>query len=299
MMNEPTLSEVLNDPNYMVLRRLPECLESHRQPSGRVFSGVIIDLETIGLNPRQDAIIEIGLLKFTFTNEEGILEVTDSYNELQDPHQPIPKEITEITGITNEDVEGKEIDWSRVRDLVKKCDLAICHNAAFDRNFLELQTPDNIRGIVQKMPFACTVNDISWRIRGFESRKLDYLNWKLGYFYDAHRAITDCWATLNLLLKEEGAFDELKANVKKRRVLLQAVDAPFDNKDLLKARGYKWCDGIEKSPKCWWTIILQEDFESEIAFLEQNIYQNKHTAQRIRHFEITASTRYSFREWGV
>lgn len=296
-MNEPTLSEILKDPNYMVLRRLPESLQSDLKPSGSVFNAIIIDLETIGLNPKSDAIIEIGLLKFSFTNEEGILEVIDSYNELNDPHQPIPLQVTEITGITNEDVEGKIIDWKRVSNLIQNSHLIICHNAEFDRNFLELQTPEAIQIIFKKRPFACTINDIDWKRRGFESQRLDYLNWKLGYFYDAHRALTDCWATLNLLLKEEGAFDELKSNVKKKRVLIQAVNAPFDNKDLLKIRGYKWCDGIERSPKCWWTIASQENFGLEMEFLKNEVYQNERTAEGIRHFEITASIRYSFREW--
>ncbi|MFO1257268.1 MAG: 3'-5' exonuclease [Gammaproteobacteria bacterium] len=298
-MTELTLTEILSDPNYKILRRLPESLERQAsiQPIGRVFSAVIVDLETIGLNPKLDPIIEIGLLKFSFTNEEGIIEITDSYNELNDPDRSIPEEITEITGITNEDVEGKAIDWNRVTDLLKNCHLVICHNAEFDRNFLELQTPENIKSIFKKLPFACTINDVNWKSRGFESQRLDYLNWKLGYFYDAHRALTDCWATLNLLLKEEGAFDELKSNVKKKRIIIQAIDAPFDNKDLLKARAYKWNDGVERSPKCWWTIIFEAYLESEIEFLENEIYQSIHAAQRVRYLEVTASTRYSFREW--
>ncbi len=100
---------------------------------------------------------------------------------------------------------NKAINWDFVFQVLKESHLIICHNAQFDRNFLELQTPEEIKERVTSLPFGCTIKDIDWKERDYESSKLDYLNWKLGYFYDGHRAINDCWATLNLLLQEQGA----------------------------------------------------------------------------------------------
>ncbi|WP_252582482.1 exonuclease domain-containing protein [Legionella lytica] len=165
-------------------------------PASKVFVAAIIDLETMGIDATQDEIIEIGLLSFSFSNEEGILEIKHSYNELNDPGKPIPPEITKITGIRNEDVVGKTINWDFVLQVLNGTHVIICHNAQFDRNFLELQTPDDIRTKVISLPFGCTIKDIDWKERSYESSKLDYLNWKLGYFYDGHRAINDCWLKL-------------------------------------------------------------------------------------------------------
>ena len=300
-MNESALNEILQDPDYMVLKRLPEKLEKRPYSTFRRFSAMIIDLETMGLNPKTDAIIELGLLKFSFTNEEGIIEVLDSYNGLNDPHVTIPEKVTKLTGITNDDVAGKKIDWYLISTLLKDCNLVICHNSKFDRNFLEIQTPEHIQELFKKIPFACTIKDIEWSERGYESSRLDYLNWKLGFFYNAHRALTDCWATFNLLLKETGAFDELKNNVKKIERLLCAVNAPYEKKDLLKERKYKWSDGTENLPKCWWAFISINDFEDEILFLEETIYCRKGAADNLPRSKskITAHTRYSFRSENI
>ena len=65
---------------------------------------------------------------------------------------------------------------------------------------------------------------------GYEGSKLEYLNFKLGYFYDGHRAIVDCWATINLLINEKGAFDELKAKVRCKETLICAENAAFEKK---------------------------------------------------------------------
>ena len=60
------------------------------------------------MDARNHEIIEIGLLSFSFSNGDGIIGVSNSYNELQDPGKPIPTEITKITGITDKPVQGKK-----------------------------------------------------------------------------------------------------------------------------------------------------------------------------------------------
>ena len=61
---------------------------------------VVFDLETTGLRPNQDRILEIGALKV----EEG--EVTGTYETFIDNGVPIPQRITDLTGITEAMVEG-------------------------------------------------------------------------------------------------------------------------------------------------------------------------------------------------
>ena len=259
------------------------------------FIATIIDLETMGLNAKKDEIIEIGLLSFSFSTTDGILEIVDSYNELNDPGRPIPDEITKVTGICDEDVKGKEIDWNHVLELLQTSQLVICHNSGFDRNFLELQTPSAIQSTIKSMAFACTIKDIDWKSHGIESSKLDYVNWKLGFFYDGHRAINDCWATLNVLLHAEGVFDELKANVRKKEIIISAKDAPFDKKDLLKERHYRWSDGNGRLPKGWWTCLAHTLLDDEKRWLDQDIYGREGASDKLPQAEITARKRYSFR----
>lgn len=135
------LNEILANPDYRVLKRIPASLERISHDS-TVFIGTIIDLETMGLDARSNEIIEIGMLSFSFTKDSVITGIEDSYNELDDPGKPIPEEITRVTGITDADVQGRVIDWNRVAEILHRSHLVICHNSRFDRNFLELQTPD-------------------------------------------------------------------------------------------------------------------------------------------------------------
>lgn len=294
-MRGDSLQEVMLHPDYQVLKRVPIKLRPKVLSYDASFIATIVDLETMGLDATKDEIIEIGLISFCFSTSDGILSVLETYNELQDPGKPIPLNVQNITGISNEDVRDKSIDWTFVLKTLSGSDLVICHNCRFDRNFLELQTPDDVEEAVKSIPFACTVKDINWKERGFESAKLDYLNWKLGYFYDGHRAINDCWATLNILLQEEGAFDELKKNVRKKETLLCAVHAPFEKKDILKERMYRWSDGTHDLPKCWWRSVENDFLEEEKNWLDDVVYEGKGASDKIPQRMITARTRYSFR----
>lgn len=288
-------SPLFNHPDFCVLRRVPMTLIARPNTDNKSFIATIIDLETMGLNPNTHEIIELAALSFSFSTTDGILSIVDACNELQDPGKPIPEEVTKVTKITDEDVKGKHIDWARVELLLKQSHLIICHNSGFDRNLLEKQTLEFIGMMVESLPFACTVKDIDWKEQGIESAKLDYINWKLGYFYDGHRALNDCWATLNVLLYALGVFDELKTNVRRKEVLISALNAPFDKKDLLKARRYRWSDGVDTLPKGWWAVVPNAEIDAEHAWLDAEVYGQEGRASTLPQTTITARMRYSSR----
>ena len=295
-MDSNIIEAIANDPNFKLLKKVPENFTNqilnNDEPN---FVAAIIDLETMGLNSDKDEIIEIGVIWFYFNKDQGILGIKETYNGLQEPSSSIPAEITKITGITDEDVKGQAIDWLHINELLKQTHLVICHNSQFDRNFLECQTPLEIKNTITKMAFACTIKDINWQQRGFESSKLDYLNFKLGYFYDGHRALNDCYATFNLLTNELGVFEELKANVRKKETLIVAQNAPFDKKDLLKQKKYRWSDGQGALPKAWWATLPTELLADEIAWLDERVYGRNGVAENLPQSEITARKRYSNR----
>lgn len=294
-MTEEIVQQIAQHPDYQVLKRVPASFLPRASSDSQHFVATIVDLETMGLQAIEHEIIEMGLLSFSFSKTDGILAVLDSYNELNDPGKPIPPEVTQVTGISNEDVKGKTIDWDKVTQLLSASHLIICHNSGFDRNFLELQTPSSLQPLIQSLAFACTMKDINWKERGIESAKLDYLNWKLGYFYDGHRALNDCWATFNLLIQAPNAFEELKANVRKKETLLVAANASFDKKDLLKQREYRWSDGLGRLPKSWWKIIANELLADEKRWLDEAIYGKAGVSDTLPSAAITARNRYSFR----
>ena len=74
--------------------------------------------------------------------------------------------------------------------------------------------------------------------------------------------------------------------------LICAVDAPFDEKDTLRDRGYRWRPAGLQNGKVWWTIC--PDKEAEIEWLHSKIYRYE---KNIPTQEVTAINRYSNRLW--
>lgn len=206
-------------PQYQVCQKIRDTLPKIK-PDETHYIIAIVDLETTGLNDEEDEIIELAaqwLAVCKHTNR--IVGVVYEYEGLNQPRVPISEAITRITGITQDALAGQSIQWTGpVHEMFSSSRYIVCHNAPFDSGFLKKQTPPVIRECMLNKRFACTLNDIDWNKRGFDPRKLDFLSFLLGYFYDAHRAKNDVLATRNLLLNVPGAFDELLYNAQKRNL---------------------------------------------------------------------------------
>ncbi len=93
---------------------------------------VALDLETTGLNPERDAIIEVAAVKFR--DDEPV----DRFTTLINPGRPIPYEIQQLTGISNADVLGKprfELIAPQLTRFVGSLPV-VGHNVSFDLGFL-------------------------------------------------------------------------------------------------------------------------------------------------------------------
>lgn len=261
--------QLQSHPDYRVLRRLAP-RTAFAEPDGRPLAkGVIVDTETTGLNQDADKIMEIGLVVFEYDPETGqAYRVLDSYGALEDPGVPISAEITEITGITNEMVAGKRINDTKVAELVSGASIVIAHNAKFDRPFLEQRFP-----VFEDLPWGCSFAQVDWDGEGLGARKLDYIAFQFGFFFDAHRAETDCQALLEIL---QQALP--KSKVKVLKSMLEQLPqrdwtvypvSDYSSKDLLKARAYYW----DAARKVWHrTLTGTEAITEEVAWLKASIY---------------------------
>jgi len=261
--------QLQSHPNYRVLRRLAP-RTTFAEPDGRPLAkGVIVDTETTGLNQDTDKIMEVGLVVFEYDPETGrAYRVLDSYSALEDPGLPISAEITEITGITNEMVAGKRIDDARVAELVAGAALVIAHNAKFDRPFLEQRFP-----IFEELPWGCSLTQVDWDGEGLGARKLDYIAFRFGFFFEAHRAETDCYALLEILQEElpKSKVIVLKSILEKlpQKDWTVYPFSDYSSKDLLKARSYYW----DAERKVWHrTLTGTEAVTEEVVWLKKSIY---------------------------
>ncbi|MBB3134570.1 DNA polymerase-3 subunit epsilon [Rhizobium pisi] len=258
--------------NYRILRKLvARPIATVRRP-GFPQLGVILDTETTGLSHRSDEIIEIGAVAFTFSDDGAIGDIVGIYGGLQQPSRPIPPEITRLTGITDAMVEGQVIDIQMLNALIEPADLIVAHNAGFDRPFCEA-----FSRIFAGKAWACSVSEVDWSARGFEGTKLGYLVGQAGYFHEGHRAVDDCHALLEILDREQGRgespFAELYRASQRSRIRIFAEHSPFEMKDHLKARGYRWSDGSDGRLKSWWIEIDEESLDVELSYLRAEIYR--------------------------
>ncbi len=272
---------------YRVLRRFETRLDGPPRPdeAAGLRKGVYLDVETTGTAPH-DRITELALLVFHYDDSGRVARVSQAFDALEDPGRRIPAEVVALTGITDDMVRGKRIDDGEVEAIVRGAEIVVAHNAGFDRYYVESRFP-----FFRDLPWACSVNDVDWAAAGFRSRRLEQLALARGYFYQAHRAIHDCHVALGLLgdpLFDGGptALSDLLARSSRETVRLWAERSPFEKKDELKARYYRW----NGQAKVWWRDLPADDHEAELEWLASAVYTRRPPLPYLR---FDARLRYS------
>ncbi len=278
-------------PDYRILRRLVPQLQFGATPAQGIARLLVLDTETTGLEHSRDKIIELALLRVDVDTATGMpCGVVQVYDGLEDPGQPIPDIARKITGIDDSMVRGQRLDAERIAALLDGVDLVVAHNAAFDRPFVEARLP-----AFAGKAWACSFADIDWKAEGRESAKLSALALDQGWFYDAHRAEMDCHALLAVLqtpMPTSGrtGLAQLLAAAKATRYRLQATGAPFDAKDALKERGYRW----DAAQKVWHTRLDDEAaLQMECDWLAAEVFRGR--AARVQVEALDAQVRYASR----
>ncbi|HMU63007.1 MAG TPA: 3'-5' exonuclease, partial [Gemmatimonadales bacterium] len=228
-------------PDYRVLRRFVPPGRYHEGDGSATATGVVVDVETTGLDVVRDKIIEFCGVPFEFEKESGrILGVGEAVTFLEDPGRAIPAEVTRLTGITDEMVAGKQIDEAAVGAVLADVGLVIAHNAGFDRPFVDRRLP-----AFKGKAWACSQREVPWKAFGASSGALEFLMMKrCGLFFDGHRADADCHAVLRLLQEpfDDGTLpmQTLLESARTPSFRIWALNAPFDKKEVLKQRRYRW-----------------------------------------------------------
>ena len=288
---EALARELERHPDYRVLRRLVPRLNFDGAAQGALLKVLVLDTETTGLDASKDKIIELALLLVQVDSQTGLpVGAVRVYDGLQDPGIPISKEVQGITGITDAMVRGQQLDEALIAELLEGVDLVIAHNAGFDRPFCEARLP-----AFALLRWACSLADVDWKGAGYGSAKLEQLALANGWFYDAHRAEVDCHALLAVLgVPLKGAASNAMLAILTASATpsyrLQANGAPFDAKDLLKARGYRW----NAEQKVWHTVLANANaLQSEFEWLKTHVYGGR--SARVQLEKLDALTKYSMR----
>lgn len=278
--------------DYRVLRRLKARSSFAPDIALPTKTGVLLDVETTGLNSRQDEIIELGMVKFTYLPDGNIVRVLDTFSSFREPSGTIPPEVVDLTGITDDMVSGQSIDSEAVEAFVADAVIVIAHNAGFDRKFCERYWP-----VFAQKAWACSANEIDWRGNGFAGSRLAYLLAGVGLFHQAHRAVDDCHAMLEILASKlpktnQPAFASLLEHARRKTVRIWAEQSPYELKDELKKRKYRWGDGSDGGPRAWYVDVDEDQQADELNYLKGSVYLRE---VHLRTQAITAMDRYSTR----
>jgi DNA polymerase III subunit epsilon len=104
--------------HYRILRRVPVVTRyADDDPVTLKRLGLIVDIETTGLDPATDRIIELACLPFHFSSEGVLYNVLPGYAGFENPGQPLHEEVVRLTGITDEQLRGQKLDDDAVTTL--------------------------------------------------------------------------------------------------------------------------------------------------------------------------------------
>jgi DNA polymerase III subunit epsilon len=155
---------------------------------------VFLDIETTGGSPQYDRITEVALIRI----EDG--EVATTWQTLINPGEPIPKEITGLTGISNEMVKNAPKFEDIAGDLYSHLEgmVMVAHNARFDHGFLKAEYKR--MGGTLRLRTLCTVKLSRKLYPHLKGHSLDAIMKRFGLKTNArHRGMGDVQLMLDFL----------------------------------------------------------------------------------------------------
>ena len=234
---------------------------------------VIIDIETTGLDPQKDKIIELAGIKIKDN------KVIKEYSSLINPEIEISSFITELTGIDNCMINKAptiENELKKFIDFVGN-DLVVGHNVNFDINFIYDNSLKYYNNIFENN-YLDTLR-MSRKLLSLENHKLKTLAETFNIDYKkAHRALRDCYITFDVYNK----LKELNINNQENEShLLQEFvvpnENPFENKKIVvkgKIINYGYEFLCELARKCSVRLISDVFYrDCDYLILGINTYQ--------------------------
>lgn len=166
------------------------------KPTRSLGAAIVLDVETTGLSPHNDEILELALTLFRYDRVTGhVVEVGHTYAGLREPSCRIPRSASQVHGITRQVVRGSRLDYRKIRVMAAQADFVVAHNASFDREFVERLMPS-----FRRQTWLCSLYGIDWRAKGFTDRSLGQLAKAHGIeISQAHRALADVETLMALL----------------------------------------------------------------------------------------------------
>jgi DNA polymerase-3 subunit epsilon len=114
----------------------------------------------------------------------------------------------------------------------------------------------------------------------------------VGLFHHAHRAIDDCRALVEILACDlskpnRSGLAVLLERARRKTLRIWAEQSPFELKDALKKRGYRWSDGADGRLRSWYVDVDEANEATEIEFLTRALSNNLPRLRGLKQRELT------------
>jgi DNA polymerase-3 subunit epsilon len=183
----------------------------------------VVDVETTGLTPRYNGVIEIGIVKV------ASLKIVDKYSTLINPGRPVPFYISDFTGIKQEDINNAPFFEEVADDITNFISDSVfsAHNLSFDRSFLNKEFLMSGREKIYQ-PQLCTLKLSKRLYPELKSGSLQKVTSHLGVkLSNAHRALPDAEAAAEILIHMLQEIRE-KGEIKTLSDLISYQALPLD-----------------------------------------------------------------------
>lgn len=222
---------------------------------------LIVDLETTGLEPSKDKVVELGGILYSVKHHCVLQQVSTLFPVKENPAQSvnrIPVGASQAIG-EKEHKAATEFFYN----LLDRSDYIVAHNADFDRQWLTKS--ERFKGY--NKPWLCTLEDFLWPENPKPTNLVaTALNHGIGVSC-THRALTDCQLIAALFDRIEyhqpGKLKELVAQAIERSTepkIYVIAHVVVEQNDLAKDRGFRWNKYIERK---WVKLMRQREYEAE------------------------------------
>ncbi|HXG55591.1 MAG TPA: hypothetical protein VNJ03_09465 [Vicinamibacterales bacterium] len=257
--------------DFRVQRRLgPMDRRMSGDEHARGTVGLALAVRTSGDDHRRDRIVELSVQRFRLDRLMRIVETGERRTWLEEAPTPISAVSGRDVDLVDGDLIGRAISDGEATAILLDVDFVVAHGASATRPFVERRLP-----LAAGRPWACSLDDMDWRARGFLGGSLLELMAPMGWFHEERRAEADVTALLHLLdhcPSDETTVAGLMVDRAGRASwTVEVADAPESAEDVLRARGYV----PDILRRIWSASVCDEDVADEVRWASIMLYGDR------------------------
>jgi DNA polymerase-3 subunit epsilon len=189
---------------------------------------LIVDLETTGLDPNKEQVIELAAALFDVKHRSVVCSTSFLFPCEENPAEEINHIPASLTRVASPWRTGLIL----LTELLAVSDALIAHNAAFDRQWFG-------KGCLPVIwqPWLCSMTDFEWGSRGANGLRDLAVNHGVTVA-KAHRALADVELVAGVLASREDLEELLEEAVKPKITI--AAKVTYDRREEAKTRAFQW-----------------------------------------------------------